>query len=264
MGSLGANLAGKVRSVLRLLKPDSVEFQGMTLPIPQLRLGGPEFNDDSFFLESARNEAGRLIKDFGLSPKTHFLDLGCGVGRLPIGILSQLGDIDHYRGLDVDKGYVRWCRRHITRYHPTFQFAHIDVENPRYNPHGKRITEPIRLPYDDQEFDLIYLYSVFSHLTQNEVRMNLKEFGRILRPGGKVFLTAFLEEDVEDESVNPPNYRMDWRGPLHCVRFNKQFFESMLQDAGFAVDRFDYEKETNGQSGLYLSRLTTSRSASST
>src|SRR5947208_16983983 len=92
------------------------------LPPKALRLCGPMFSDDAYFLESARREADRLLQSFGLRSSSRLLDVGCGVGRLAIGIIDRLGPIKAYRGLDVDPRYVEWCHKHIERAYPPYQF----------------------------------------------------------------------------------------------------------------------------------------------
>jgi len=242
------------RRVISLFNSDSVRYKNMILPAKHLRFCGTEFQDDRYFLSSAEAEADRLVEYFGLTVNSSVLDVGCGVGRLPIGILSRVGEIKFYRGVDVSKRSIRWCQRHIAQRHPSFQFIHIDVKNPRYNPSGKAIDVDFRLPFDDQEFGIIYLYSVFTHMTSEDVRAYLKEFQRFLAHSGKIFLTAFIEDGVPDMSINPRGYGRNWTGPLHCVRYDKDFFESLLAENGFGVDHLDYEKETDGMSALYISR----------
>lgn len=234
--------------VISLFKPDSVRYKNMILPAKHLRFGGTKFQDDRYFFASAQAEADRLVEYFGLTADSRVLDVGCGVGRLPIGILSRIGEIQHYRGVDVSKRSIRWCQRHITGRHPSFQFIHIDVKNPRYNPSGRVIDIGFRLPFDNEEFDIIYLYSVFTHMTSEDVRIYLKEFQRLLSPSGKIFLTAFIEDGVPDMTINPRDYKRKWTGPLHCVRYNKDFFESLLAESGFGVEHY-------GPAGaLYISR----------
>lgn len=239
--------------VISLFNLDSVRYKNMILPAKHLRFCGTKFQDDRYFFASAQAEADRLVEYFGLTVNSRVLEVGCGVGRLPIGILSRIGEIQHYRGVDVSKRSIRWCQRHITRRHPSFQFIHIDVKNPRYNPHGRAIDIDFRLPFDNQEFDIIYLYSVFTHMTSEDVRLYLKEFQRLLSTSGKIFLTAFIEDRVPDMTINPRGYKMNWTGPLHCVRYSKDFFGSLLAESGFGVEHFDHEKEW-GTNALYISR----------
>ena len=65
----------------------------MVLPPRELRLGGPSFADDDRFLKTAQDETRRLVTSLGLTSGSRVLDVGCGVGRLAIGILSEVGDI---------------------------------------------------------------------------------------------------------------------------------------------------------------------------
>lgn len=239
----------------RMFGPQSVVYQHTVLPAKYWRFCGPEFSQDVYFFASAIAEARRLIDSMNLTSNSSVLDIGCGFGRLPIGLLKYVEDLRQYVGIDVSKKAIRWCQRFITPQQPNFQFIHIDVKNIRYNPRGNSIDTAFRLPFADQSFDIIYLYSVFSHMSLEDVRVYLQEFRRLLKLSGNIFLTTFIETDVPDFTVNPENYRSEkWQGPLHCVRFNKAFFTKLLAEYDFQIDRFDYEAEANGQSGVFISR----------
>lgn len=231
----------------------SVAYDGAVLPPRRLRFCRPAFQDDDYYLASARAEADRLTARFGLSPASRVLDVGCGQGRLAIGILDRLGKIAAYRGVDVDELSIRWCERHLGSQHDAFDFLHLDVGNARYNPGGESLGADFRFPFADGEFDLVYLYSVFSHMLTPGVRAYLKDFARVLAPGGGIFLTAFVEEGVPDVTENPESYRVEWKGPLHAVRYDKSFFEGLLSESGLRLGSFEYETEGNGQSALYVS-----------
>jgi ubiquinone/menaquinone biosynthesis C-methylase UbiE len=241
--------------VYRDVAPDHVNHGANVLPAKHLRFGGKEFKDDDFFLASARSEGRRLVQHCGLDLASGVLDVGCGVGRLPIGILDEVGDIRAYRGIDVSSRSIRWCQRHIQDVHPSFQFKLIDVKNRCYNPSGSPLSSSFSLPFEDASFDVIYLYSVFSHMMPDDIAIYLAEFKRLLARQGTVFLTSFLEEGVPDVVENPQNYRTQWNGPLHCVRLNLYFFSELARSAGFRIADLGYAKETDGQSAVYLSRL---------
>ena len=241
----------------KLLSPfrkDFVRYNNIIIPTHRFRLCGPEFGDDQYYLESAEKEAVRLIDTCGLTFESRVLDVGCGAGRLPIGIISRLGTIKTYWGVDVGFKSIQWCKRCISHEHPSFQFVHINFKNLRYNPQGKKIDNQFQFPFSEKNFDIIYLYSVFSHMVADDVKVYLKEFNRLLRVDGKVFLTGFFEEDVPDITVNPKGYRMQWNGALHCVRYNKVFIDKGLRKDGGGSDRCDYETEADGQSGVYISK----------
>jgi ubiquinone/menaquinone biosynthesis C-methylase UbiE len=233
---------------------DKVTYHGVTLPAPNLRACGPHFNDDAYYLASAEREARKLVDRLGMTGQSRVLDIGCGVGRLPIGILQTAAPLQSYTGIDVKLKSIRWCKRNLERLDPRFRFLHIDVKNDRYNPSGGALAEDFHLPIGPNSVDIIYLYSVFSHMTTRDIEIYLREFSRVLSDRGRVYLTTFLEQDVPDISVNPDQYRAEWAGPLHCVRFNQDYFVSLLEQSGLQLDAFDYADEDAGQSSVYASK----------
>lgn len=245
----------------RISRSENVVLEGITLPPRSMRPCGPNFQDDEFYLASAKKEADMLVERLGLSPESSLLDVGSGPGRLAIGIIQRLGGIEKYRGLDVSEDSVRWGQRHITPEHPNFQFVHIDVENRRYNPKGEGRDSNFTFPFEDGEFDIITLYSVFTHMLTDGVRAYLKAFQQVLRSNGRIYLTAFVEDGVPDVEENPQGYLgREWKGALHCVRYERQFFEKLLDESGFRLDESDLHtwndnsKTEQGQRGLYVSR----------
>lgn len=190
----------------------------------------------------------------GLQGESAILDIVCGTGRLAIGIASALGSVREYRGVDVSETAIDWCARHITPFRPAFRFLWINARNERYNPHGKTIAAEFRLPFANTSFDVIHLYSVFSHMRSADVRTYMREFNRLLKPDGSVFLTAFVEEGVKDEEENPQGYHMEWRGALHCIRFSLPFFTHLAEEAGLHIARHSHGTETDGQSAFVLQK----------
>lgn len=223
---------------------------GVKLPPTVYRMGGAHFRDDDAFVSSAVAEVGRLEDAIGLSPSSRLLDWGCGAGRLAVGIAERLGRIDLYHGVDVQQHLVDWAQRHLGD-RPGFTFTHVDLANPRYNPEGS----PERaIPGATGDYDGFYAYSVFSHLLADDTDAYLHEVARLLRPGGRAFVTAFVEDGVPDVEENPEGYGpLTWSGPLHCVRFERRFFEGLVTGAGLEVVDLTHGQETDGQS-LYVLR----------
>jgi SAM-dependent methyltransferase len=250
--ALGLDRALKAR---RVANAGSVTIDGQEIPPSTIRLGGHNFSADRDFLDAAVRDAQRLERATGVSTDSSILDIGCGVGRLPIGLRANFGSLQNYTGLDVDAGSIGWCKKHITG--TNVVFVHLDLANDRYNPKGEKIDDSFRLPLPSQSFDVIHLYSVFSHMQTDDVVAYLREFERLLAPGGQVFLTAFVEEGVEDIAINPPGYGTfpgEWDGALHCVRFDRNFFNRLVGDAGLSIVRFDHASDTDGQSAIFLKR----------
>jgi SAM-dependent methyltransferase len=239
-----------------------IPFAGLRLPPPSLRRCTREFKDDRYFLDSARHEAVRLIKHCGLSPQDRVLDIGCGAGRLPLGIIDVVGPIRSYVGFDVDRYAFEWCQNWNEHDHPDFRFTHLDVQNDRYNPTGEiRLDSRFRFPFPDGHFDVIYLYSVISHMLAADTAAYMRELGRLLAHNGAIFLTAYVEPDVPDICVNPAGYRQQTSKPLHRVRLSRDFFEGLAADNGLAIHRLNVHGELDGQTGIFLKHARATQAA---
>jgi SAM-dependent methyltransferase len=244
-------LRKNLRKAVRWIFPMSVCIDKSIIPSRTASLYGPKFPDYKQYLDSADIEGKRLVEHFQCNVKNRVLDIGCGMGRLPIGIIRIIGEVD-YTGIDVDDFSIYWCNRFIRNYHPTFKFQHLSVFNERYNEKGTRIDENFHFDFPGSSVDIIYLFSVFSHTTEEDMRIYLREFHRILKENGSVFFTTFVEENVPDITFNPENYSLKCSGPLHIVRYKKDYIFSILKEYGFTVVNFTQSTELDGQSGIYL------------
>jgi SAM-dependent methyltransferase len=242
------------RAIRKILpRKEYIKLSGSIIPSPDRRWCGPEFKDDDFYLRSAEGEANRLVNCFQCTQESRVLDVGCGQGRLPIGILRVIGELN-YIGIDVDRRSIDWCKRYIERNHPLFEFKHLNLYNERYNKNGIKIDDGFCFEVEPDSADIVYLFSVFSHTTEEDMRAYLKDFSRILDDRGKILFTTFVEEDVPNVSINPEDYRLKCSGPLHIVRYNKDYLFSILDESGYSILSFTHGTEADGQSAIYLSK----------
>lgn len=127
-----------------------------------------------------------------LGPHERVLDLGCGVGRMALPLTQYLDGEGTYVGIDPAAACIDWCRRTITPAYCNFAFRHLDVAHPLYNPGGTMAAEALQLPFADATFDFVALVSVLTHLDPPALEHNARELARVLAPGGRCFLTAFM------------------------------------------------------------------------
>jgi 2-polyprenyl-3-methyl-5-hydroxy-6-metoxy-1,4-benzoquinol methylase len=118
-------------------------------------------------------ELGRPI-----AADSRILDFGCGWGRILRFFLKDV-PAENLCGVDVDPEMIRICRE-------TVGHARFEAVDPG---------PPSRLPAGS--FDVIYLYSVFSHLAEDVHLQWVEEFARLLRPGGLVFATTQKRSFIE-------------------------------------------------------------------
>lgn len=248
------------RSTWRSLVPqkEAVRYENVYLPAKHLRFCTTEYKDDSFLVRSAEYDVGRIIDSCGVSGSSSVLDIGSGQGRLAIGFVRKMPGVQ-YVGLDVDARSIAWCQRHIARYHSNFRFERIDAQNARYNPDGRPITEDFRLPCPEGEFTAAFLYSVFTHMMTEDITTYLRGIRRVLKPGGRVWMTAYVEDGVPEVEENPPDYLLQFGPPirpLHRVRYQQKFFEGLIRDSGLQMIRLDHQSEpVTGQSVVVAERV---------
>jgi SAM-dependent methyltransferase len=212
-------------------------------------MGGEHFKDDSAFVRTAVEDVRRLEAFAGLTSSSRLLDWGCGAGRLAVGIKESLGNVADYHGVDVQAPLIEWARENLTDEHTRFTL--VETANARYNPDG---TPDRSIPAAPGSVDVFYAYSVFSHMLVDDVAAYSLVISRLLAPDGHAMLTAFVEDDVQSWQENPEGYGpLQWKNRLHCVRYDRAFFEMVLHHNGLEVVKFVHGQETDGQS-LYLLR----------
>lgn len=217
-----------------------VLHRGHRLPPRRMRarMCGDAFRNEAFFYLSGVLEALKFRSRLRYAPGERIVDIGSGLGRLATGLHAEFGDVD-YLGIDANAAFVRWCREHIEREHPSFRFVHLDMANALYNPAGRIGGRELRLPVEDCGADIVYLWGVFSNMAPEDVEAYVAEIARILQPGGRCFLTAFVEDGVPDVTINPADYvPYACDEPLTCVRYARTWFWDLLARHGLRVEAF--------------------------
>lgn len=163
----------------------------------------------------------RILAGHHGPPLERVLDLGCSAGRL----LRHLPRRDQaeYWGVDVSAPHIEWCQRHL----PGANFATTTTA-----PH---------LPFEDGYFDLVYAWSVFTHISDLADAW-LLEVRRILKPGGCAYLTV---HDLKSYELVLTEYADDplIRGFARAVAQ----FEQSHRLKGAAVDAFSFGADPESQ-----------------
>lgn len=137
------------------------------------------------------------------------VDVGCGTGANLL-LLSKYGDAE---GVDVSEDALAFCR--------------------------ERGLEKVKLgagealPYEDGTIDLVTAFDVVEHMDDDLA--GLKEFRRVLRPGGRVLLfvpTFMFLWGLQDEVSN------------HRRRYRLPELKNVLEQAGFEIERSTYANIT--------------------
>jgi len=113
------------------------------------------------------------------------LDFGCGCGRVTR-FWSARNNARIF-GTDYNQRLIEWCQRNL----PFAEFS------------ANQLTPP--LTYRDNQFDLIYAFSVFTHLTEDLQKLWMMELTRVLMPGGHLLLSthgkSYLHRLTDEERL---------------------------------------------------------------
>jgi SAM-dependent methyltransferase len=137
-----------------------------------------------------------------LDRMSRVLDFGCGWGRF-IRFFMKCIAAPNLFGVDVDPEMIGFCK--ISGL--PAQFATVPPLGPT--------------AFEAESFDLIYAYSVFSHLSESAHLAWLQEFSRLLRAGGLLVVTTqarHFMDHVQAVKNKAPEARSDWERSL-CVGF---------------------------------------------
>lgn len=114
------------------------------------------------------------------------LDFGCGAGRMTrhLGPEAETGEV---WGVDIHAEAIRWAQAHL----PPFHFVTTTTA-----PH---------LPFEDRSFDLVYATSVWTHIGDLDDAW-LLEVRRVLKPGGRLYLTISDAETLDRIAAEAPGH----------------------------------------------------------
>lgn len=180
----------------------------------------------------------------GLKPESSVLDVGCGWGRMALPLLDFLKPPGCYLGLDVNRDQVDWANENLAPLAGGFSFRWVDIQNPLYNPDGSLGTQQTTLPGPAGSYDLTVCCSVLTHIPLSEIEHYLREFHRVARPTGRIFISLFLIDDIAQRnidrglakfnfvSVDDDHAVIDLRRPERGVAIREETWHRLVADAG--------------------------------
>ncbi|MBD9373733.1 class I SAM-dependent methyltransferase [Rhizobium sp. ARZ01] len=208
------------------------------------------FVGDGDFRAIGAEFLGHFIRIGGLREDGRVLDIGCGIGRMAVPLTQYLDpQVGRYDGIDPVEGGIDWCQRTITPAYPNFAFQRLDIAHELYNPNGKISGKALALPFPDRHFNFVIMTSVVTHLPPAEILVYLTEVRRILVPGGRLFMTAFVVDRIAAANENgrrdprlafrrygeSPCWFVPNQPPLAAIGFEDGFLDKALGRAGLSL-----------------------------
>ena len=191
-----------------------------------------------------------FVKLGGLKPDDNVLDVGCGDGRMAVQLTRFLSDKGRYEGFDIVKRAVDWCSDNISTQFGNFTFQVADIYNKVYHPSGRFQADEFTFPYEDESFDFVFLTSVFTHLLPQGMENYFSEVSRVMKTGGRCFITYFLLDDESSELIKAGRtrhvcfphkfdekcYVMDLEKPEMSVCYGLDYISTLYRENGLEVD----------------------------
>lgn len=161
----------------------------------------------------------QLNKFISLLPKkAKVLDAGCGPGRDAEYMHEDGVDVT---GIDISEGMVEEAKKRV----PKITFKVMDMRS---------------LTFKDATFDGIWAMASLFNIPKEEIPHVLKEFKRVLKKDGLVFIA--VKEGEGEKIIKKPKYNHE---PIYMVFFNQQELEEFLTDAGFEIAHSITSKDEN-------------------
>jgi len=182
------------------------------------------------FIEQGKLHLKYLVKYGNLQNDASVLDVGSGIGRTAIALSGYLTAKGKYEGFDVTRKGVNWCQKNITPQFPNFNFRFVPLGNDLYNDY-KQSASTFEFPYQDNEFDLCCLMSVFTHMVPEEIRNYLQQCNNVLRPDGSIVATFFLYDDSLEQKMSVE--KLSFEFPVARDRY--RLMDPKVQSANVAL-----------------------------
>jgi SAM-dependent methyltransferase len=225
-------------------------FRGYKIPVDLVEMtgGGP-----GTFEQISSDHIQYLRRQIGLAANHRLLEIGCGCGRDAIPLSEILSPPGSYLGIDIIGRSIEWCRNNIMTRNPHMQFVHYDVADQLHNPAGKTQTSDIILPLENASIDRIILWSVLTHMFEQDIEHYFREFARVLKPDGVVLASIFIvDEDIlaaaRRVNLTPHNLRFEHlyapgcyinnpAVPAGAVAYTRERIEKMIAAGRLQLDR---------------------------
>lgn len=201
------------------------------LPVPPVYLIYLTINNPSVFDyfrggDITHKSILRLFSRNHIGPENFsaILDFGCGCGRV-IREFANLKSTELY-GSDYNPKLIKWCQKRLY----VANFSTNKLHPP--------------LQYKDNQFDFIYLISVFTHLPHDVQKEWLKEFHRV----SKKYVLITLHGDNMKKNLSESDneilvkqgyleHNLDSAGSNHFGTYHtKEYFENMIKGLFKIVD----------------------------
>jgi 2-polyprenyl-3-methyl-5-hydroxy-6-metoxy-1,4-benzoquinol methylase len=174
------------RRLEAMISPPSGPGADEEFDVPLRFRRGANFRTQRTSVDSAVEMIATVASEMGVGDLsgTSLLDIGCGV-RFTQSFYGRKVPVKRYHGVDVDPQMIKYLSSNVKD--DRFSYTHIDVYNARHHRSGKPLSAETDIGTGAEKFDLICLFSVFTHLAPPDYRAMLNWRNSTSRPRGHSF-----------------------------------------------------------------------------
>ena len=164
----------------------------------------------SFYKRTIKDERWLAIRKY-IRPGSTIVDCGCGMGQW-VWFLNKLG----YKSIGVD--YSKEMIDILKKYLPQYNWVHSDIRN---------------IPLESETVDAIISWGVIEHFIEGPNKA-LREFNRLLKPGGYIFISVPLDSKYTRMS-NRIEFGNIKGGVFFQYYFREEEIKKILQSELFSI-----------------------------
>ncbi len=167
---------------------------------------------------------------------------------MAIPLTSFLNEQGAYEGFDTSEPRIKWCQERITPAFPNFVFRHANLYTKMFNPVGEIRQMDFTFPYPDECFNVVLLYSVFTHMLPSDMEHYFGEIARVLTASGHAFISYFLINSESVELLNEGKsvrlgfahdhgpYRTESdRNPELSIAYDESYVKGLFERVGLEI-----------------------------
>lgn len=158
-----------------------------------------------------------LIAHAELRRDSRVVEIGSGIGRVAAPLAEWMGGSGSYLGFEIVFKGVNWCKANITTRYNNARFIHVDMFNEYYNKDG--ILKVFPDLFNQMRFDVAVFSSVFTHLTESDMRRFLDLMSKAVVPGGMVWSTWFLMDAEAQRCVSEARTSLNFCEKDGCAHY---------------------------------------------
>lgn len=221
------------------------------LSVPPKFRRGAQITDEWTIVDGGRDLLDYLAEALGFDSLANLqiLDMGCGT-KFTQAIVNYDIPIGKYVGVDIYRDMIDYLVQN-TAGDPRFEYHYANLHNAMYNPSGERLSAETRLPLVESSFDVICLFSVFTHLEPHDYADMLRLMRRYAKDDGKLMYTLYLDERtfngyglIEafalklDKQYKPSGVRFRDAHPetLKWAVYSREYALELMKDTGWEID----------------------------